>query len=103
MSDQKPAAKKHPIHVQMDETTSRGAYANVARVVHSQTEFILDAMFLPPRSHHARVVSRVILTPVHAKRLLQALTQNVHNYEASFGEIQLPLPDPSNEPDPFLH
>jgi len=87
----------------MDEATSRGAYANVARVVHSQSEFVLDAMFLPPRSHHARVVSRLILTPVHAKRLLQALTQNVRNYEASFGEIQLPLPDGSNEPDPFLH
>jgi hypothetical protein len=34
------------------------------------------------------VKSRVILTPEHAKRLLNALQDNVNKYERQYGEIR---------------
>ena len=41
-----------------------------------------------PNVPKARVKSRVILTPQHAKRLLQALSDNVSKYELNFGKIK---------------
>jgi hypothetical protein len=99
MSDQ--SKPHHPIHVQLDETTARGAYVNMARIFHTQTEFVVDALFLPPASHHARVVSRLVLNPVHAKHLLRALQHNIQKYEQTFGEIRIPGND--TPPDPFMH
>ena len=65
-----------------------GAYCNLALVNHSPSEFVLDFIQLMPGVPHAHVRSRVILAPLHAKRVLAALQQNIQNYEAQFGEIQ---------------
>jgi hypothetical protein len=103
MSDPQRPQKPAPIHVQLDEQTSRGAYVNMARIFHNHTEFVLDAMFLPPASHHAKVISRLVMSPIHAKHLLRALAQNIQRYEHTFGEIRLPPPEAGGGPDPILH
>ena len=38
----------------------------------------------------AKVKSRIVMTPEHAKRLAFALQDNLMKYEAQFGEIRLP-------------
>ena len=75
------------LQVEIDEATSRGVYANLALITHSETEFLLDFLFLQPQSPKTKVHSRVISSPVHAKRLLWALKDNIEKYEARFGEI----------------
>jgi Protein of unknown function (DUF3467) len=87
MADEK---KKLSLKIIMDEKTAGGAYSNGAIINFSESEFILDFVLMQPQSQQAKVVSRVIASPLHAKRLLKALAENVGKFEARFGEIKLP-------------
>lgn len=76
------------LNIQLNEAVAQGAYANLALVNHSPTEFVLDFIQMMPGVQQAQVRSRIILAPLHAKRVLNALQQNVANYEQQFGEIK---------------
>lgn len=65
-------------------------YANLARISHSPADIVLDFAHLLPGEPKAKVRSRVVMTPLSAKLLVKALTENLARYEASFGEINLP-------------
>jgi hypothetical protein len=75
------------LDILLDEEIAQGVYANLAAVNHSDTEFTLDFIFVQPQSPRARVRSRVITSPRHAMRLLQALEENIRKYEKKFGPI----------------
>lgn len=79
--------KQPPLQVEVDDATARGTYTNLALITHSETEFILDFLFLQPQTTKTRVLARLISSPVHAKRLLWALKDNLEKYEARFGQI----------------
>ena len=64
-----------------------GTYANFASIVHNFGEFIVDFGRVVPGREDVQVVTRVVMTPVHLKQLLRALTENVAIYENNFGEI----------------
>lgn len=66
-----------------------GIYSNMVFLAHSRTEFILDFITALPGIPKAKVNSRIILAPEHAKRLLYALSDNINKYEAQNGEISL--------------
>jgi hypothetical protein len=100
MSDEPKPREAPPIHVRIDESTARGAYVNLARVSQTSTEFVIDAMFLPPGSRQAQVAARLVLHPVHAKQLLGALAAEIQRHESAFGEIARPGPGVS---DTILH
>jgi hypothetical protein len=78
-----------PIEIGLGEREAEGIYANVVFIAHSQAEVILDFARALPGLPKARVFSRIIMTPQHAKGLLGALQQNIANYETSFGPIQI--------------
>ena len=80
-------SKPMQLEVQMDEATSQGIYANLAGVTHSETEFIFDFLFLQPNQPKAKLRSRIISSPVHTKRFLSALLENIKRYEERFGVI----------------
>jgi hypothetical protein len=86
MSD--PNAKEVKLEIQLDEETAQGVYVNLAVVNHSDTEFTLDFIFVQPQAPRAKVRSRVITSPRHAKRMLLALQENVARYEKTFGPIE---------------
>ncbi|MDP2865856.1 MAG: DUF3467 domain-containing protein [Elusimicrobiota bacterium] len=73
--------------VQMDDATAQGSYANLAGVTHSETEFIFDFLFLQPNQPKAKLRSRIISSPVHTKRFMAALQENIKRYEERFGAI----------------
>jgi hypothetical protein len=75
------------LEIQLDEETAQGAYVNLAVVNHSDTEFTLDFIFVQPQSPRAKVRSRVITSPRHARRLLLALEENIRKYEQKYGPI----------------
>lgn len=77
------------IQIEVDEAVAQGAYANLALISHSETEVILDFIFLQPQVPKAKVRSRIITSPSHAKKILMALEDNLKKYEARFGKIQL--------------
>ena len=76
------------INIQLNEMVAAGVYCNLALVNHSPSEFILDFIQMMPGVQQATVRSRVILAPLHAKSVLNALQQNIANYEQQFGEIK---------------
>lgn len=77
------------LEIQIDEPTADGVYANFAMLHHSETEFTLDFIHVQPQQGKAKVRSRVISSPRHTKRLLEALRENIERYEETFGEIDL--------------
>ena len=66
-----------------------GQYSNLALITHSHSEVILDFAQMLPAMPKPQVCSRIIMTPEHAKRLMNALVDNLNKYEAHFGPIQL--------------
>lgn len=66
-------------------------YANVAFISHTPGEIVMDFAQVLPRMPRGRVLSRVIMSPMHAKMLQKALAQNIANYERQFGEIRMPV------------
>src|SRR5678816_539114 len=84
------------LSIELDEKTAEGIYSNLAIINHSQSEFVLDFVCIMPGAPKAKVKSRIVLTPQHAKRLVKALAENVHRFEVAHGEIkdseQPPIP-----------
>lgn len=87
MPDNKP---KNQINIELSEEQAEGIYANLAMISHSNSEFIIDFIKMMPGMPKAKVKSRIILTPQHAKRLLRALKENIGKYESQFGHIETP-------------
>ena len=85
------------LNIEISEEVAEGQYANLAIITHSHAEFVLDFVNVMPGTPKSRVKSRIILTPQHAKRLLNALSDNILKFEAANGpvkdidDIQIPL------------
>ena len=88
--------KKGQINIELDESVAEGTYSNLAIINHSVSEFIVDFIRILPGVPKAKVKSRIILTPQHAKRLTKALADNILKFEKAHGEIkdyeQPPIP-----------
>ena len=88
MPDQpKPEAEAPHLNIELPEEQAEGTYSNLVMIAHSPEEFILDFIRVMPGLPQARVKSRIIVTPQHAKRLLHALEENIGRYERAYGEI----------------
>ena len=83
--DQKP----QQINIELGEEEAQGIYSNLAIITHSPAEFIIDFTRVVPGVPKAKVKSRIITTPQHAKMLLKALQENIDKFEARFGEIKV--------------
>lgn len=77
------------LNIELSEEVAEGIYSNLAVITHSNTEFVLDFIRVMPGVPKARVKSRIVLTPEHAKRFLIALEENIEKFEASNGRIQI--------------
>ena len=82
------------LNIELPENIAEGEYSNLAIISHSPSEFVVDFIRIVPNIPKAKVKSRIILTPQHAKRLMKALIDNVKKYEAQFGEIDEPEQPP---------
>lgn len=76
------------IRIILEDQIAQGEYVNFANIIHSQSEFVLDLGRVVPGRTDVKVYSRVILTPLHAKQLLEALGHNIGLFEQKFGEIR---------------
>jgi hypothetical protein len=90
--------QQNNIQIELSDEIAQGIYSNLAVIAHSSSEFVVDFVSLLPGAPKAKVKSRIVLTPEHAKRLMHALIDNVNKYEAQFGEIKLQQPGFNNPP-----
>ncbi len=86
------------LQIEIDENVARGVYTNLALIAHSETEFLLDFLFLQPQTPKTKVLTRIVTSPVHAKRFLSALQDNIAKYEARFGTINAGQPAADQQP-----
>lgn len=82
--------EKKELNIELRPEIAQGIYTNLAIITHSHSEFIMDFVQMMPGVPKPKVVSRVIMAPDNAKRLLKALEDNVKKYERENGEITLP-------------
>lgn len=78
---------ENQLNVELTEEMAEGEYVNLAMIAHSQSEFVIDFIKMMPGIPKARVKSRVILTPDHVYRLMNALKENIQKYEEVYGVI----------------
>ena len=84
----KDSKKKGNINLELDENLAQGTYSNLALINHSSSEFVVDFINVMPGVPKAKVESRIILTPQHAKRFSKALNENISRFEKTNGEIK---------------
>jgi hypothetical protein len=98
------------INIELGEKEAEGIYSNLAIITHSPAEFIIDFTRIVPGVPKAKVLSRIITTPQHAKMLMKALKENIDKFESRFGEIRIesqpnqhfgfvPLPNKDEKPN----
>ncbi len=84
------------VQIKADEKELLGQYANLVMIHHNAEEFTLNFIYLFPSVPQGKLVSSLIVSPGHAKRLMRALQENVTRYEAQFGAIpEAPTPTPA--------
>lgn len=86
--DQTKDVNNNQLEIELKEEEATGTYANLVMITHSASEFILDFIAVMPGLPKAQVVKRMVLTPDHAKRLANALNDNVKRYESENGTIE---------------
>src|SRR3954464_9882358 len=76
------------INIEISEEVSEGQYGNLAIITHSHAEFVIDFVNVMPGTPKSKVKSRIIFTPMHAKRFMKAMLENIERFEAVNGAIQ---------------
>ena len=76
------------LNIEISEEMAEGTYANLAIITHSMSEFIIDFVSVMPGTPKSKVKSRIIFTPMHAKRFMKAIKENIERFEATNGTIQ---------------
>ena len=89
MANNNEQPKQGQVQVNMTPEVEKGVYSNLTIMGYTPTEFIMDFVFHHPGMPRANVQSRVVMSPVQAKRLMRLLEQNMSNYEKNFGVIKL--------------
>ncbi len=79
---------QNQLNIEITEEMAEGIYANLAIITHSNSEFVLDFVSVMPGTPKSKVKSRIIFTPMHAKRFMKALKENIDRFEATNGQIQ---------------
>lgn len=77
------------INIQLGEQEAEGIYSNLALITHSSAEFVIAFTRIVPGVPRAKVYSRILMTPQHAKSFLNAIQENIEKYEKQFGEIKI--------------
>lgn len=94
--------KKQEIKIELAPDIAEGTYANATIVSHSVSEFIMDFIRMVPNMPQAKVKSRIIMTPEHAKGLMRTLEIQIQKYEETFGPIRNEVvPDRTAHPFPI--
>ena len=93
--------KGNQIDIELSEDVADGIYSNLAIISHSNSEFVVDFIRMLPGIPKAKVKSRILLSPQHAKRLHMALQDNLAKFENMFGEIELQESAPQFPPMNF--
>jgi hypothetical protein len=87
-SDQAPAPAQSQVQIKSDEKELVGMYSNLVLIHHHAEEFTLNFVYVYPDGTQGKLLSSMIVSPSHAKRIWRALGENISRFESQFGPIQ---------------
>lgn len=93
-----PPRKQMNVQIESDDDIAQGIYTNFTLINHNETEFVVDFVYVQPNTPRAKVRSRVIMSPKHARQFLAAFTRNIEMYEKKFGAIARRKPTKGTPP-----
>ncbi|MFN0150047.1 MAG: DUF3467 domain-containing protein [bacterium] len=88
-NDTPPSGDRQRIQIELPEKESEGIYSNIVFLNHTPAEFVLDFARILPGAQKAKIYSRIVMAPMHARSLLEALEKNVKMYEDRNGKIRV--------------
>jgi len=94
-------SEQRTVNIEIGDKEWEGIYSNFVIITHSNSEFVLDFARMLPGANKAKVFSRILMTPQHAKALLGTLEGNIRKFEGEHGEIKLSPHDPARGPIGF--
>jgi len=92
--------QSNQVNIELTPDVAIGIFSNFTIISHSQHEFVFDFITFLPGMPKGKVVSRIIMTPAHAKKVMEILKTNIQKYESVFGTIKSDLD--GNIPGPFI-
>jgi uncharacterized protein DUF3467 len=88
MDEKQPQPQPGQMQIKADEKELQGLYSNLMMIHHNVEEFTLNFVYIFPNGTQGKLLSSVIVSPGHAKRIWRALGENISRYEAQFGPIK---------------
>jgi hypothetical protein len=88
MDEKQPQPQPGQVQIKADEKELQGLYSNLMMIHHNIEEFTLNFVYIFPNGTQGKLLSSVIVSPGHAKRIWRALGENISRYEAQFGPIK---------------
>jgi len=95
MEEQRPVPGQ--VQIKADEKELQGQYSNLVMLHHNLEEFTLNFIYIFPNGAQGKLLTSVIVSPGHAKRIWRALKENIERYESQFGPIK-EAPEGSGQP-----
>jgi len=100
MDEKQAQPQPGQMQIKAEEKELQGLYSNLVMLQHNLEEFTLNFVYIFPNGAQGKLLSSMIVSPGHAKRIWRALGENISRYEAQFGPIK-EAPEGSN-PTPNL-
>ena len=88
MAEQQQPPAPGQMQIKADEKELQGLYSNLLMIHHNVEEFTLNFIYIFPNGAQGKLLSSMIVSPGHAKRIWRALGENLSRYEAQFGPIK---------------
>jgi hypothetical protein len=88
MDEKQQQQQPGQMQIKADEKELQGLYSNLMMIHHNVEEFTLNFVYIFPNGTQGKLLSSVIVSPGHAKRIWRALGENLSRYEAQFGSIK---------------
>lgn len=85
-NQQQPAPQGGQIQIKATDEKMKGEYSNLAKIMHTKEEFVLDFLNVFPPT--GTLNSRIIMSPGHFKRMTKAMSENLKKFEEKFGKIE---------------
>ena len=88
MDEKQQQQQPGQMQIKAEEKELQGLYSNLMMIHHSVEEFTLNFIYIFPNGAQGKLLSSMIVSPGHAKRIWRALGENISRYEAQFGPIK---------------
>ena len=99
MTEQQTPPTPGQVQIKADEKELQGMYSNLVMIHHHAEEFTLNFVYVFPNGTQGKLLSSMIVSPGHAKRIWRALGENLTRFEAQYGAIK---EGPEGTPNPDI-